>query len=348
MIRKIIALLLVSVLSLVFVACGEQGADKPKEEASSQQAKQAEQPKQETEQKESKTKDVEDIVIAVVPQQLGNPVFLDARDGAEKAAEELGIKLEWVAPVKADAPSQVEVVEGLIEKEVDGIAISCNHPDALKDVLKEAIDAGIKVSTFDADSPESGRYFYAGTQNHQAGKICGEKMVELTGGKGKVALLTGILGAFDLEARIKGFKEAITGTDLEIVTIQACEDDINKAVELVEQYTRSNPDLDAWFFVGGWPFFAPPESLQNLKEWKTEEKVVVTMDSFYPMLQFFDENMVDVAVGQNFYKMGYESVKNLVKLVQGEEIESEFIDTGVEIVTPENYEEIRSQKKPWN
>lgn len=290
----------------------------------------------------------EELVIAVVPQQLGNPVFLDAKKGAEAAAKDLGVKLEWVAPVQADTPSQVAVMEGLIEKGVDGIAISCNHPEALKAVINSAIDAGIKVSAFDADSPDSKRIFYAGTKNYEAGKICGEHLVKLTGGKGTVALLTGILGAFDLESRMEGFREAIQGTEIEIVTIQACEDDLNKAVEQVEQYTRANPDLDSWFFVGGWPFFAPPESLAELRAWKEKPgKTLVTMDAFYPMLQYFDEKMVDVAVGQDFVQMGYKSVENLVKLCKGETLESDFIDTGVEIVTPENYEEVRKTKDPW-
>ena len=289
-----------------------------------------------------------DLVIAVVPQQLGNPVFLDAKKGAEAAAKELGVKLEWVAPVQADAPSQVAVMEGLIEKGVDGIAISCNHPEALKAVIDSAIDAGIKVSTFDADSPESKRIFYAGTQNYEAGKMCGEHLVTLTGGKGKVALLTGILGAFDLESRMEGFRDAIQGSEIEIVTIQACDDDLNKAIEQVEQFTRANSDLNSWFFVGGWPFFAPPESLAELRAWKEKPgKVVVTMDAFYPMLQFFDEKMVDVAVGQDFMQMGYKSVENLVNLCKGDTLETDFIDTGVEIVTPDNYEEVRKSKKPW-
>jgi len=305
-------------------------------------------------------KSSKDIVIAVVPQQLGNPVFYDAKDGAEAAAKELGIKLEWVAPVKADAPEQVAVIEGLIEKKVSGIAISCNHPDALADVLKRAIDAGIKVSTFDADSPASGRAFYAGTENYEAGKLCGEHMKKLFADKKegtiKVAQLTGILGAFDLEARMRGFADAIEGTNIEVVYTGACEDDIDKSVEIIETYTRSNPDIDAWFFVGGWPFFVKPEALPELAKWKkaSPDHRIVTMDSFYPMLQFFDEGLCDIAIGQNFYQMGYLSVVNLHKLIKGEEVEADtnenglFINTGIEEVTPENYKEIRAGKKAWD
>ncbi|MEX2601132.1 MAG: sugar-binding protein [Balneolaceae bacterium] len=290
----------------------------------------------------------EERVIAVVPQQLGNPIFFDAKAGAEEAGEDLGVKIEWVAPVDADASAQVSVVEGLIEKQVDGIAISTNDPDALEATLRRAIEVGIEVSTFDADSPDSGRAFYAGTENYTAGRVAGEHLIELTDGEARVALLTGLVGAYDMQARLEGFEDAIEGTNIEIAQLLACDDEIDKAVELVEQYTRSNPDIDAWFFLGGWPFFVPPSSLPTLQEWKTSNKTLVTIDTFYPMLDYFDEEMIDVAIGQDFYAMGYKSVENLVRLLDGEEIEGEYIDTGIEIVTPENYESVRAEKEPWD
>lgn len=283
----------------------------------------------------------EQIVIAVVPQQLGNPVFLATERSAKEAGEELGVKVLWEAAVEADASQQVQLVEDLIAKGVDGIAISCNDPDALKAVINKAVATGIVVSTFDSDSPNSDRTFYAGTRNYNSGKLCGEYLVEFTGGKGTVALLTGNLGQHNLEERMSGFREAIAGSDIEIVSILACNDDMNLAIEQVEQYTAANPDLDSWFFVGGWPFFAPPNSLKNLLNWKAQPgKTVVTMDAFFPMLGFFDCDAIDVAVGQDFDAMGRMSVEYLYKAIQGETV-PELIDTGEVIVTPENYKEHR-------
>jgi len=289
----------------------------------------------------------EKIVIAVVPQQLGNPVFLATEVGAKAAAKELGVKLLWEAAVEADAPSQVQLIEGLIAKGVDGIALSCNDPDALKAVINKAVAKGIAVSTFDADSPDSNRSFYAGTLNYHCGELCGEYLIDLTGGKGTVALLTGNLGQYNLEQRMKGFKDAINGTDIEIVTVQACKDDLNLAIQQVEQYTAANPNLDSWFFVGGWPFFAPPESLRNLLKWREgSNKTIVTMDAFLPMLDYFDRKAVDVAVGQDFEAMGRLSVEYLYKVIKDESVD-EIIDTGEIIVTPENYSDYKNSMV-WN
>ena len=295
----------------------------------------------------------DEIVIAVVPQQLGNVVFLPAKEGAEQAGADLGITVEWHAPVKAEAQLQVEVIEGLIERGVDGIAISCNHPDALKDILVRAIEEGIMVSTFDADSPDCGRPFYAGTENYQAGVICGEEMLKQFEGDDRetitVAVLEGIPGAYDIESRKQGFIDTIAGSNLEIVYTGACDDDVDKSVTIVEDYTRANPDIDAWFMAGGWPYIVQPGALPEYKAWKQadpENHKVVTMDVFSSSIAFFDEGLIDVAVGQNFYQMGYLSVQNLYNLISGGEVENGmekegfaglFIDTGGQIVTPENY-----------
>ena len=288
-----------------------------------------------------------EIVIAVVPQQLGNPVFLATERGARAAAKELGVTLLWEAAVVADAPSQVQLIEDLIAKGVDGIALSCNDPDALRAVIDKAVANGIAVSTFDADSPNSKRSFYAGTQNYNCGKLCGEYLIELTGGKGTVALLTGNLGQYNLEQRMDGFKDAIAGTDIVISTVLSCRDDLNVAITQVEQYTAANPNLDSWFFVGGWPFFAPPNSLSNLLAWRERpNKTIVTMDAFLPMLSYFDRGAVDVAVGQDFEAMGRLSVEYLYKVIKGETV-PEIIDTGEIIVTPENYKTFK-ETMVWN
>jgi ribose transport system substrate-binding protein len=295
-------------------------------------------------------KKASEITIAVIPQQLGNPVFLPAQKGMEDAGKELGIKVEWQAPVKAEAELQNDVVNGLIERKVDGIAISCTTPDALKDVLARAIKEGIKVSCYDADSPQSGRAFYAGTENYKAGFTCGEIMVKLFADSPKaeikIAQLEGIPGAFDIEARKKGFADAIQGSKLKVVYSGPCDDDVDKAIEIVEAFTRSNPEIDGWFMSGGWPYVVESSAMPVTNEWKLKSKdhKIVTLDVFPTSYDFFDKGLLDVAVGQNFYQMGYLSVKNLYKLIKGEPIEGDdvaglgkFINTGTQIVTVENY-----------
>src|SRR5512137_2501969 len=100
------------------------------------------------------------LVFAFVPKLLDNPVFQVAWQGAQAAAKEFGggsIEVQRFAPVKSDAVEQAQIIESLIEKKVDGIAVSVNDADALTESINKAMDAGIPVVTFDSDAPKSKR-----------------------------------------------------------------------------------------------------------------------------------------------------------------------------------------------
>jgi len=282
------------------------------------------------------------VTIALVPKALDNPVFTTSREAAKVKAEELGIELIWTASQKADAAEQVAVIESLIQKKVDAIGISVNDPTALKDVINKAVEAGIPVSTWDSDSPESNRLFYLGTDNYAGGIECGKIMKGLLPDGGKVAILTGVIGAFNLEERIRGFKDAVKDSGIEVVDILAGEDDINKSVEVVNTYTLANKDkFDAWFFDGGWPLFVPIDTLEPVKNFPGK---VISFDTFPPMLLFVKEGVVDVLVGQDFATMGAGTVEMLYKVVTEKAEYPEFNDSGLEIVDSSNIDETIERK----
>ncbi|MCF7929008.1 MAG: hypothetical protein K9L68_08960, partial [Spirochaetales bacterium] len=109
----------------------------------------------------------------------------------------------------------------------------------------------------------------------------------------------------------------------------------------------ANPDLDAWWFDGGWPFFAPPETLVEIKEFRENGGYLISVDSFWPMLDALESGLADYLVGQDYYKMGVLGVENLVEAIKGNEPENEIIYTGMEVVSPENVDEVREEKTAW-
>ena len=311
--------------------------------------------------KEGKTGAKKEIVIAVVPQDLVNPVFLPAKVAAEQVGKELGIKVEWLATVRHEASEQVGLIEGLIERKVDGIALSCVTPEALEAVLKRAIAAGIRVCTFDSDSPESGRSFYAGTANYQAGTVCGEEMIKLYKNinlpQVRVAQLEGIVGAFEMEGRKNGFADAVKGTNIRVIYSGPCDDDIDKSVEIIESYTRAHGnEFEAWYFAGGWPYVVNPDAMPVVNAWRASSPnhKIVTMDVFPSSMEFFDRDLLDVAVGQNYGGMGEMSIRGLYTLItEGDAAFMEKfkdkieiidglvnLDSGIELVNHTNYKEL--------
>ncbi|HHU50400.1 MAG TPA: sugar ABC transporter substrate-binding protein [Firmicutes bacterium] len=294
------------------------------------------------------------IVIAIVPKSLDNPVFVDSMETAMLTAKELGVNLEWVAPFKVDPDLQVKIIEGLIWRKVDGIAISTSDPEKIRRVIDKAVAAGIKVATIDADCPDSKRLFYCGTDNYKAGWACGEAMVKIVTERGladkrlRTAILTGGIEAHNLNERIRGFKEAVAGKlDLDYVALLACDDDTSTGAKVVEAYIREHPETDLFYFAGGWAFFGPTESMPLYQEWCNNGGIAVSMDTFYSVLQAAKKGFAQALVGQDFRKMGELTVKYLVDAVKGQPVPVEYIDTGLELADQSNFDRLLSEKKPW-
>ncbi|NLW47316.1 MAG: sugar ABC transporter substrate-binding protein [Firmicutes bacterium] len=294
------------------------------------------------------------ITIAIVPKSLDNPVFVDAKETAELAARKLKVNLEWVGPFKVDPDTQVKIIEGLIWRKVDGIAISTSDPEKIRKVITKAVAAGIKVATIDADCPDSERLFYCGTDNYKAGWACGESMVKIITEKGlakkslRTAILTGGIEAHNLNERIRGFKEAVAGKiNLNYVALLACDDDTSTGAKVVESYIKQHPETEVFYFSGGWAFFGPTESLPLYQEWCNRGGIAVSMDTFHPVLIAANKGFFQALVGQDFRKMGELTVNYLVAAVKGHRIPEEYIDTGLELANQSNFDQLLKEKKPW-
>lgn len=295
------------------------------------------------------------IVIAIVPKSLDNPVFIEAKETAELTARRLNVILEWVGPFKVDVDTQIRIVEGLIRRKVDGIAVSCSDGERLREVIDKAVDAGIKVATIDADAPGSKRLFYCGTDNYRAGFTCGEAMVKIVTERGwtnrtlNTAILTGGLTAHNLNERIRGFKEATAGQiRLDYQVLLACDDDTTTAAKEVEAYIKKHPETEVFFFAGGWAFFGPPESMPIYDKWCQNGGIAVSMDTFHAVLQAAQKGFAQALVGQDFKKMGEFTVSYLVCAIKDLPIPSDFIDTGLELADQSNFASLLLTKKPWD
>jgi len=284
------------------------------------------------------------LVFAWIPKALNNPVFELGRDGAFKRAEELSKKgpykvdILYVASVASDATEQARVVEDVVARKVDGIAISCNDPTALIDVINKAVEAGIPVMTFDADSPKSKRFTYLGVNNYEGGKWAAKLLVKAMGTSGDVAMLTGVPGALNLEERMRGFKDEIKKyPKIKIVSTVACYDDINRGVQVVEETMQKYPKLKGWFFVGLWPLFAERGSMPLWEKAAKEKRVyTVAFDTLPVELQLLKEGYLVGLVGQKYWGWGYDAIDILYRKVVNNEKFPDWIDTGFDIVTKKN------------
>lgn len=287
------------------------------------------------------------LTFAVVPKAINNPFFNFVRDGCQAEAKKLGVRCEYTGPTVTEIQPQIQVLESLIQRHVDGLAISAVDGKAVVPVIKRALAAGIPVVMFDADAaPGSGRLAFIGTNNYKGGVALGKAFAKGLPGGGKYAVITGGLGAENLNDRIRGvhdgLKEAgVAGKFTEVSGSPfPCNDDINRAVQLIEQALTAHPDLSGIVAVGGWPLFAPAAFKQALKAkvpaMKTGKFAVVSFDTLKPELELLKAGYVSTLVGQRPYQMGVDSVRVLYNYITKKLKPADPTDTGLDIVTRAN------------
>lgn len=294
------------------------------------------------------------LTIAFVPRSLGNPIFLDAFEAAQKKAYELNVCLEWVAPFDFDLDGQIEIIENLIRRGVDGIIASVNDEEVVEQVIQKAIDQGIAFATFDADCPSSGRLFHIGIDNYGAGVAIGTALVDVIKDRQldqqvlDTMIMTGYREALNLEERIRGFTAATQDeVNLNIRDILENYDTVEKAIILLEDYVKNNPDIDVIFFVGGWPFYVPAEALPNFQRWAQKGGIAVGIDLFYDALLLQKEGLIQYLIGQDMASMGSVGLELLVNYLRFGDVPPEFVETGLEHADAANLDRLLEIHKPW-
>ncbi|MEZ6242334.1 MAG: substrate-binding domain-containing protein [Phycisphaerales bacterium] len=292
----------------------------------------------------------ESYVIGVVAKSQGNPVFKAARVGAEDAARDLedkyGIKVDirWQTPNSEDAQVQAQYVEQLVASGVDGIAISVINADVLTGALKDAVDQGVQVMTFDSDAPNSGRMAYYGVDDKAAGAAVMRELAKVMGGEGVVAILRGNPAATNLQKRVEGVREeAAKYPGITIKGAYEHPETANDAASKMQAVQNANPDITGWALVGGWPLYT-----DNALDGIYEHAKVVSLDPLPLPLEYLKKGQVQVLIGQPYYGWGYESVTYLIeKLHNAKNPPKEFIYADFDVVTQDNVDEFESQWNDW-
>jgi rhamnose transport system substrate-binding protein len=102
-----------------------------------------------------------DITLVDVPKLVGIGYFAATTKGEQEAADELGnVKVTTDAPTEANIDEQITVIDNYITQGVDGILFAANDPVAISPVLKKALDKGIHVIGYDANSNPDAREWF--------------------------------------------------------------------------------------------------------------------------------------------------------------------------------------------
>src|SRR6266481_5191896 len=107
--------------------------------------------------------------FAIIPKSISISFYNDVEKGCKEEGAKLGVNVIYTGPDTADAAKQVQVLQDLVSRGVDGFAVAPMDGDSVIGVIEAAIKKGIKVITFDADSPKSQRVCFVRSNNRLSG-----------------------------------------------------------------------------------------------------------------------------------------------------------------------------------
>ncbi len=151
----------------------------------------------------------ESYTLGLAVSTLQNPFFVSLKDGAETAANRLGVELV-VKDAQDDAEQQKTQIQELIDAAVDAILINPVDGEAIVPAIEAANAANIPVFTIDRSAAGGEIVSHIASDNFAGGRMAAQHLAESLGGSGKVVELVGIPGTSAAEARGAGFNEAIS------------------------------------------------------------------------------------------------------------------------------------------
>jgi ribose transport system substrate-binding protein len=238
-----------------------------------------------------------------------------ARKGTEQADAELaGATVEFRLG-DGTAAEQKRIVDDLLAKGVDGIAISPVDPANQTGMLNDAARQTI-VFTHDSDAPDSRRECYVGTDNVAAGHEAGGLIKEALPQGGRIAVFVGKLDARNAQERLQGIKEAIAGSTISIIDVRTDDTDQVRAKANVSEMLVSHPDVAA--LVGLWSYNGPAILGAVRDAGRIGQVKIIAFDEDDETLTGVKSGAIMGTVVQQPYEFGYRSMTLLAKALDGD------------------------------
>ncbi|MBJ7579129.1 ABC transporter substrate-binding protein [Devosia sp. MC532] len=264
--------------------------------------------------------------IALVSKGFQHQFWQAVKAGAEKAGAELGATITFEGPEsESQVDRQLDQLAAALSRSPDAIGFAALDSQAAVPLLEQAKAANIPIIAFDSGVDSDIPLTTATTDNLAAAALAADKMSELIGGEGKIAVVghdqTSGTGIQRVEGFVNRIKEA--HPKIEIVTVQYGGGDHLQSTEVTKSILLANPDLKGIFGTNEGSAIGVANGKQELNS----QIVVIGFDSGAAQKGFVQSGLVNGAITQNPVGIGYETVAAAIKALKGETLPA-IIDTG--------------------
>jgi ribose transport system substrate-binding protein len=270
--------------------------------------------------------------VALVLKTLNHPFFVDMRRGAQDAADRLGVTLQvQAAEREIDVDKQMQIVENMLQTGIDALAITPSGSREIVSALVKAKAANVPIVIVDtrldpkaaADAGISAKTFI-GSDNYEGGKLAGEYVVNVTGGKAKVGILEGIPGHDTGDSRLRGFRDAVAKSPgIAIVASQTANWERDQGFNVFQNMLQAHPEIDTVFAASDLMALGAIEAIAAAG--KTGKIKVIGFDALDDAKKAIAAGTMEASVAQFPYEMGKAAVESAVKVLNGETLPADIM-----------------------
>jgi ribose transport system substrate-binding protein len=277
-----------------------------------------------------------------------HPFTSQVERGLSETAKALGVELVTQLPESWEPAVQTPMIDALLgQGGLDLLVVIATDKSALIPVLQRVHDAGIPVVTADTfigdgiyepGHPVTFPLSYIGSDNVEGGRIAGEALAKAVNFKGKVYVQSVTAGISTTDQRFQGFEAAIKKfPGMKIVGIDYNDADAAKATAQTTAVLQRVPDLVGIFGTNDHSSIGAGLAVKNAG---LQDKVtVIAFDATKAAIENIESGVIDMAVAQKPYEMGYYSMLVGYLYLKGLSYSPKRISTGYEVITRENYKD---------
>lgn len=323
--RKVLKVLLAAALAMAVLGGCKKNVGTPEDNAVSETE----------EDKEEKEQEEEGILFGYSGMDEENPYFKTLELSIRTELEDRGHRLMIRNP-GMDAELQNEQIRELIEEGVEAVFLSPVDSTEITEGLKALEEAGIPVINLDTQVKESSlTEAFIGSDNRNAGYICGEDLKKRSPEGGKVIILE-CASRNSVNQRITGFEEAIANSGFEVLNRADVNGERESAKEAMKQFLDEYPEIDS-VMCGNDPIALG--ALEAIEEAERTGILVYGVDGSPEVKQKLAENNLSlIGTGaQSPINIGKEAVETALAILNGEKYETTIYEETF-LITRDNVE----------
>lgn len=277
-----------------------------------------------------------------IAQNSVDPFWEEVIKGVEKSAKDNNVVVEFYAPRFNDPKEELKYIDIATISKVDGLITHVSNKISFTDYIDKAYNSKIPVITFENDDSKSKRNAFVGTNNFIIGREAAKLLVEATGGKANIAVISNNdLDQSSIENNLKmnGFMSILKEyPQMKIIKTYLSQMGTLSAEEITQTIIDSGNEINAIFTISAADTLGTAQFIVDRN--KVGNIVLVGYGSSEEILRYIDREIVYGTVASDPYKMGYESLKALVDIKAGKSVPT-FIDTEVKVITKKNLDTFR-------